>query len=60
MVCLPLIVGFRGGAPPGRRVSCRVGGQWRGCGARFVVWGAVRLMTLFMGSPFGGPGDTGR
>ncbi|EST25993.1 hypothetical protein M878_27660 [Streptomyces roseochromogenus subsp. oscitans DS 12.976] len=47
---LLLTDGFRGGAPPGRRVSWRVGGRWRGRG-----W-AVRLMTLFMGSPFGGPG----
>ncbi|AKJ12782.1 hypothetical protein ABB07_22935 [Streptomyces incarnatus] len=55
MPCLPLIDGFRGGVPPGRRVSWRVGGRWRG--VRFAVAsGAVRLMTLFMGSPFGGPG----
>ncbi|GHD99731.1 hypothetical protein GCM10010339_12210 [Streptomyces alanosinicus] len=40
-----LTAGFRGGAPPGRRVSRRVGGQWRGRG-----W-AVRFMTLFIEVP---------
>jgi hypothetical protein len=50
--------GPRGGVPAGRRESRRPGGRapgWRCC-ALFVTL----LMTLFMGSPFGGPWHTGR
>ncbi|GLP72801.1 hypothetical protein TUSST3_94170 [Streptomyces sp. TUS-ST3] len=42
--------GTRGGVPPGRRESRRAGGRVPG-------WCWALVMTLFMGSPFCGPGE---